>query len=76
MLARDFKPGFRIDLHHKDLGIATSAARRAGVALPLGSVAAQLVAAVKAQDGGLLDHASVIGIIEQLSGRVAYSTKG
>ena len=31
LLNRDFKPGFRIDLHHKDLGIVTAAAREAGV---------------------------------------------
>ena len=30
MLAREFKPGFRLALHHKDLGIVTSAAREAG----------------------------------------------
>jgi 2-hydroxy-3-oxopropionate reductase len=32
--AREFKPGFRIDLHHKDMGITISAARDAGVSLP------------------------------------------
>ena len=31
MLARNFDPGFRIALHHKDLGIVTAAAREAGV---------------------------------------------
>ena len=31
MLSRSFAPGFRIDLHHKDMGIVTSAAREAGV---------------------------------------------
>ena len=41
MLARDFKPGFRIALHHKDMGIVTAAAREAGVVIPLGAVAAQ-----------------------------------
>ena len=43
MLARDFKPGFRIELHDKDMGIVTAAAREAGVAIPLGAVVAQLV---------------------------------
>ena len=38
MLTRDFKPGFRIELHHKDMGIVTSAAREAGVVIPLGAV--------------------------------------
>ena len=40
MLDRDFKPGFRIDLHHKDMGIVTSAAREAGVVIPLGALVA------------------------------------
>ena len=37
-------PGFRIDLHHKDMGIVTSAAREAGVVIPLGAIVAQLMA--------------------------------
>ena len=49
MLARDFQPGFRIDLHHKDLGIVTSAAREAGVVIPLGAVVAQLMASAGRQ---------------------------
>ena len=56
MLARDFTPGFRVALHDKDIGIVTSAAREAGVVIPLGAVAAQLVAALKAQGDGELDH--------------------
>ena len=34
MLAGEFKPGFRLALHHKDMGIVTSAAREAGVVDP------------------------------------------
>jgi 2-hydroxy-3-oxopropionate reductase len=53
MLAGDFRPGFRVDLHHKDMGIVTAAARAKDVALPLGAVVAQLVGALRAQgDGG------------------------
>lgn len=44
MLSRNFRPGFRIDLHHKDLGILTAAARGAGVVVPLGALVAQLMA--------------------------------
>ena len=43
MLSRSFEPGFRIDLHHKDMGIVTAAAREAGVVVPLGSLVAQLM---------------------------------
>jgi 2-hydroxy-3-oxopropionate reductase len=44
MLARRFDPGFRIDLHHKDLGIVQAAAREAGVVIPVGALVSQLVA--------------------------------
>ena len=69
MLRRDFTPGFRIELHDKDLGIVTSAAREAGVVIPLGAVVAQLVASLKAQGDGGLDHSALLKLVERLSGR-------
>ena len=69
MLARDFKPGFRIELHDKDMGIVTAAAREAGVVIPLGAVAAQLVASLKATGDGGLDHSALFKLVSQLSGR-------
>ncbi|HEY2238546.1 MAG TPA: 2-hydroxy-3-oxopropionate reductase [Streptosporangiaceae bacterium] len=69
MLSRQFRPGFRVELHHKDLGIVQSAAREAGVAIPLGSVAAQLMGSLRAQGHGDLDHGALLLLIEQLSGR-------
>lgn len=69
MLTRNFKPGFRCELHHKDLGIMMTAARAAGVVVPLGAVAAQLMAALVAQGHGDLDNTALLGLIEQLSGR-------
>jgi 2-hydroxy-3-oxopropionate reductase len=69
MLRRDFTPGFRIELHHKDMGIVTAAAREAGVVIPLGAVVAQLVASLKAQGDGGLDHSALLKLVEQLSGR-------
>jgi len=69
MLARQFEPGFRIDLHHKDMGIVTDAARAKGVAIPLGAITAQLVASLRAQGHGGLDHSALLKIVEQLSGR-------
>jgi 2-hydroxy-3-oxopropionate reductase len=65
MLARDFTPGFRIALHDKDMGIVTAAA----VVIPLGAVAAQLVASLKAQGDGDLDHSALLKLVQQLSGR-------
>ncbi|MDQ1632843.1 MAG: 2-hydroxy-3-oxopropionate reductase [Frankiaceae bacterium] len=69
MLTRSFDPGFRIDLHHKDMGIVTSAAREAGVVLPLGALAAQLVASARANGDGGLDHSALLRGVERLSGR-------
>ncbi|MFE4024256.1 2-hydroxy-3-oxopropionate reductase [Streptomyces sp. NPDC059101] len=65
---RDFKPGFRIDLHHKDMGIVTDAARTVGAALPVGSVVASLVASLRAQGDGDLDHSALLRGVERLSG--------
>ncbi|MET4096170.1 2-hydroxy-3-oxopropionate reductase [Arthrobacter sp. UYCu712] len=69
MLDRNFDPGFRLALHHKDLGIVTSAAREANVAIPLGAVVAQLVAATVNQGDGGLDHSGLFKQVLQLSGR-------
>lgn len=69
MLDRDFGPGFRVDLHHKDLGIVTSAAREAGVAIPLGALTASLMGSLRAQGHGSLDHSALLLQVERLSGR-------
>jgi 2-hydroxy-3-oxopropionate reductase len=69
MIAREFAPGFRVDLHHKDLGIVTSAAREAGVAIPVGALVAQLMGALRAEGHGSLDHSALLLLVEQLSGR-------
>ncbi|WP_328731251.1 2-hydroxy-3-oxopropionate reductase [Streptomyces caniferus] len=65
---RDFRPGFRIDLHHKDMGIVTDAARTVGAALPVGTVVAGLVASLRAQGDGGLDHSALLRGVERLSG--------
>jgi 2-hydroxy-3-oxopropionate reductase len=70
MLDRNFDPGFRIDLHHKDLGILTAAAREAGVVTPLGALVAQLMASARANGDGGLDHSGLFRSIERLSGRM------
>ena len=70
MIRHELQPGFRIDLHHKDLGIVLDSARQAGVVIPLGAVVAQLMAAARAQGHGDLDHSALILGVEQLSGRV------
>ncbi|TWG97778.1 2-hydroxy-3-oxopropionate reductase [Nocardioides sp. J9] len=69
MLTRSFQPGFRIELHHKDLGIVTAAAREAGVVAPLGALVAQLMASAKANGDGGLDHSGLLRGVERLSGQ-------
>jgi len=69
MRARNFAPGFRIDLHHKDLGIVLETAREAGVAIPLGAATAVLMGALRAQGDGALDHSALLLGVERLSGR-------
>ncbi len=69
MLARNFDPGFRVDLHHKDLGIVTTSARDVGAAIPLGAHAAQLMGSLRAKGHGDLDHSALLLLVEQLSGR-------
>ncbi|NKQ56442.1 2-hydroxy-3-oxopropionate reductase [Amycolatopsis sp. K13G38] len=69
MVQREFTPGFRVELHHKDLGIVQAAAREAGVVIPLGAAVAQLMASLNAQGHGALDHGALIELVAQLSGR-------
>jgi 2-hydroxy-3-oxopropionate reductase len=75
MLAGNFDPGFRIALHHKDMGIVTSAAREAGVVIPLGAVVAQLMASAMANGDGGLDHSGLLLGVERLSGTTSEHAK-
>ncbi|WP_067562617.1 2-hydroxy-3-oxopropionate reductase [Nocardia acidivorans] len=69
MLSRSFAPGFRIDLHHKDLGIVTAAAHQAGLVLPLGSLVAELLTDARSHGDGGLDHSALLRGVERRSGR-------
>ncbi len=73
MLDRSFEPGFRVDLHHKDMGIVTAAAPEAGVITPLGAMVAQLMASARANGDGGLDHSGLLRGVERLSGRTITS---
>ncbi|NAZ17395.1 2-hydroxy-3-oxopropionate reductase [Glutamicibacter soli] len=70
ILDRDFAPGFRLALHNKDMGIVTSAAREAGVVVPLGALVAQLVTSTVASGDGALDHSGLFRGVQRLSGKV------
>jgi 2-hydroxy-3-oxopropionate reductase len=68
ILAGDFRPGFKVDLHHKDMGIVTDAARDVGAAVPAGALLAQLVGALRQQGDGGLDHSALVRGVRRLSG--------
>jgi 2-hydroxy-3-oxopropionate reductase len=69
MVRREFAPGFRSVLHHKDLGIAMESARDVGVTLPLSALTAQLMGSLVAQGHGQLDHSALLLIADELAGR-------
>jgi 2-hydroxy-3-oxopropionate reductase len=66
-LNHDFEPGFRSELHHKDLGIALAASREFGVTLPLTAIVDQLFLAMKKKGWGTQDHSAFLRVIEDLS---------
>lgn len=74
MIKRSFKPGFRISLHQKDLNLALQAARDLGLSLPNTATAQELFNAVKAQNGGELDHSAMIMALERLADHKIEST--
>jgi 2-hydroxy-3-oxopropionate reductase len=66
-LEHDFTPGFRIDLHHKDLGIALATAREYGVALPSTAAVDQMLQALRSNGRGDRDHSALLTYIEDLA---------
>jgi 2-hydroxy-3-oxopropionate reductase len=67
MVKRSFAPGFRIELHQKDLGLALDGARALGVALPNTASAQQLFSACVAQGGAKEDHSALVRALERLA---------
>ena len=70
-LTHRFTPGFRADLHHKDLGIALSAAREMGVVLPVTALLDQFYVAMNRKGWGGEDDSAMMRLIEDLSQYVA-----
>ena len=66
-LSHTFDPGFRSELHHKDLGIALSAGREYGVVLPVTAIVDQMLLAMKKKGRGGEDHSALLRVIEDLS---------
>jgi len=68
MVKRTFAPGFRIELHQKDLGLALSNARSAGLSLPATAIAQELFNACAAHGGRSWDHSALVRALELLAG--------
>lgn len=67
LLSHAFEPGFRAELHHKDLGIALAAGREYGVALPVTAIVDQMLLSMKRKGWGGEDHSALLKVIEDLS---------
>ena len=68
MLDHSFDPGFKVELHHKDLGIALAAGREYGVTLPVTAVVDQMLQDLKTRGRGDRDHSAILTLIEESSG--------
>ena len=68
MVKRTFDPGFRIELHQKDLNLALQGARALGVALPQTANAAQLMQSCAALGHAKKDHSALVLALEHMAG--------
>jgi 2-hydroxy-3-oxopropionate reductase len=69
MLKRNFDPGFRIELHQKDLGLALQGARALSLSLPNTATTQELFNAAAALGGKGWDHSGLVRVLEHLAGR-------
>jgi 2-hydroxy-3-oxopropionate reductase len=67
-VADSYNPGFKIDLHFKDLGLIMESSRALGVPLPCTAVVQELFNALRVRGKGGLDHSAVITLLEELAG--------
>jgi len=68
MLKRTFNPGFRIDLHHKDLALALAGGNELGLPLPQTAFCQQLLNSARGNGEGGLDHSAIVKQLERLAG--------
>jgi 2-hydroxy-3-oxopropionate reductase len=69
MLDHNFKPGFRIRLHEKDMKIALATGSEYGVPLLVTGVVAQMMTAMKGMGNGDLDHSGLVKFVEELANK-------
>jgi 2-hydroxy-3-oxopropionate reductase len=67
MIKRTFDPGFRIELHQKDLNLALDGARKLGIALPNTASAQQLFSVCAANGGKAWDHSAMVRALELMA---------
>jgi len=67
MVKRNFDPGFRIELHQKDLNLALSGARALGISLPNTATCQELFNAAAAAGGSAWDHSGMVRVLEKLA---------
>ena len=67
MIKRTFDPGFRIELHQKDLNLALTSARALGVSLPNTATAQELFNACAAHGGKAWDHSAMVRALEKMA---------
>ncbi|HUV70336.1 MAG TPA: 2-hydroxy-3-oxopropionate reductase [Terracidiphilus sp.] len=67
LIARNFKPGFKINLHQKDLRNALQTAEASSVSLPLTALVQQMMSSLVANGKGDLDHSAIATVVEALS---------
>lgn len=68
MVKRNFDPGFRIELHQKDLNLALEGARSLGLSLPSTALAQQLFSSCTAHGGKGWDHSAMVRALELMAG--------
>jgi 2-hydroxy-3-oxopropionate reductase len=68
LLDHSFDPGFKVELHHKDLGIALAAGREYGVTLPVTAVVDQMLQDLITNGRGDRDHSALLTLLEESSG--------
>ena len=67
MVKRNFEPGFRIELHQKDLNLALEGARALGLSLPNTAAAQQLFSSCAAHGGKAWDHSAMVRALEMMA---------
>ncbi len=67
MIERRFDPGFRIELHQKDLNLALQGARTLGISLPNTATAQELFNACAAHGGKAWDHSAMVRALEGMA---------